>query len=127
MRGRSHRELGPQNTTSHDGRLPADGHDVGGVDGPDDGRPQYGHAVVDHGADAGAHDEGQVANVLKDTRRYDAVTLDHVLLVQAEHDQSAQSDHNGTNSGALPRVRLAAPGQADQEKHEPAKKRIILP
>jgi hypothetical protein len=58
--------LSAENTTADDGRLPAYVEDIGGVDSADDGGPEDGHGVVDHGGDCGAGDDGDIADVFEE-------------------------------------------------------------
>jgi len=57
---------------------PADGHDVGAIDGADYGWPQHGHGIVDHGADCRAGDDGYIADVAEETGWYEGSVFDEV-------------------------------------------------
>ena len=60
--------LAAENTATDDGRLPADGQDVGGIHGADYGWPEDGHGVVDHGSDRCTSYDCDITNVGEQAR-----------------------------------------------------------
>lgn len=115
--GEATEDLAEQDTATDDGRLPANGEDVRGVEGADDGGPEDGHAVINHGANGGHNDDANKATVLEQAGRHEGLDLAEVGLPDDESDNGGEADEQGAQGlHAGPGVDAAAPGQADEEE-----------